>query len=420
MESIKEKILSSRERRRWLYIEDKLVGDVIMVCLKANIPGDNKNIQEAYMLLGLFYNLVVKDSSEHIFIDSDDGPLYFFLFEHKDGEKLKKRMMEIEDAHELGRFIDIDVYQKDHEFSRETPRKCYICDDIAFNCIVSKKHTLEETLSVIREKVNGYFYNEIQKMVFDSIKLELDLDPKFGLVTPKTNGSHPDMDYELMLKAAKTILPFIMEMYDLASSSDEIESIFPAIRKIGIKAENKMYETTNNVNAYKGLIFHMGLFVSAFAFLLYHHDYGWDVPDLASYLVSGILDELDQPGDSYGHEAYEKYGILGARGEAALGFTHVLEALEYLSDFSVEKRIETLAYLISEVEDTNLLKRSGSYDAYIENKEKFFALVKYKKSLVEELDEYCRDNNLSFGGSADLLIVTIFMKKLNTFYKLYE
>lgn len=419
MESVRDKILSSREAR-YKYIQDKLTGSNVLVSLRANIPGNDKNIQEAYMLCGLFYNLITKGSSEQKFIDTDDGPIYFFLFEKRNGKDIKKTMVGIEDTHELGRFVDIDVYQKNYNFSRDKKRKCIICDDLAFNCIVSKKHTVEEVLDVITKRVDEYFHKEIQNIIKESIKLELDLDPKFGLVTPKTNGSHKDMSYNLMLKAANSIIPYFMMMFDAARSSNDIGDIFPTIRKIGIQAENRMFEVTENINAYKGLIFDLGLFTSAFSYLLYHPKETWNIFDLMGYMVGDILDEFDRTSNSFGHEAFEKYGILGARGEAKFGFPHVQKALEYLRDFSVQKRTETLAYLISEIEDTNLLKRSGTYEKYLENKNMFKPLRKYDKVLLKVLDEYCINNNLSFGGSADLLITTIFMKKLNIFYKSYN
>ena len=38
---------------------------------------------------------------------------------------------------------------------------------------------------------------------------ELDLHPKFGLVTPISNGSHKDMNYKLMIKARMLLCPIL-------------------------------------------------------------------------------------------------------------------------------------------------------------------------------------------------------------------
>jgi triphosphoribosyl-dephospho-CoA synthetase len=238
------------------------------------------------------------------------------------------------------------------------------------------------------------------------------------MVTPKTSGSHKDMDYDLMLKGAKAITPIMMEMYDFSSKCNNVNLLFPEIRKIGLKAEKHMFEATNHINTYKGLIFNMGMFVSAFSYMISHPKENMDLFEIIKVLSKDILKDFEFESKSFGYKAFKQYNITGARGEAHEGFPHVRKALELLSDFSEEERTETLAYLISSVEDTTLLKRAGTIEKFMDVRDKFKSLIKYDKVVLEKLDKYCLDNNLSFGGSADLLITTIFLKKLNNFYKL--
>lgn len=70
-------------------------------------------------------------------------------------QDIKKKTIEIEDNHPLGRLFDIDVIDIDatpvsrRDFNIE-PRKCIICNNKALECYIEKKHTQKE----IKNKVN--------------------------------------------------------------------------------------------------------------------------------------------------------------------------------------------------------------------------------------------------------------------------
>ncbi len=417
MKNIRDKILDSREKRASI-IKSRLASGDSVVSLRANIPGENKNIIEAYILINLFYPLLITNSDKQEFFESSDGPFYLFTFKNTSGFFLKERTKYLEESHELGRYVDIDVYQYNYDISREVKRKCILCDDLAVNCIVSRRHTVEELLNNIKVNVEEYLRNSIRRIIKDSVYLELDLDPKFGMVTPNTNGSHEDMDYNIMVKAIDAIIPALMDMYEFSKGCKNINELFPGIRKIGLKAEKRMFAATKGINAYKGLIFTVGLVLSAFSYKINNPNVDNDIFEIVKQMTRDILNDFSTETDSFGYKAFRKFGITGARGEAKNGYPHVKKAMEYLYDYSEECRYETLAYLISSIEDTNLLKRSGSYAKYEYNRSLFKDLIRYKSEKMLELNEYASSNNLSFGGSADLLVLTIFIKKLNELYKL--
>ena len=143
---IRNKILSSREERSKI-IEELLNESAIVLSVKPNIPGVNKNSQIAYLLINAFANICedfVKDVVP-IFGYNNDGPYLLFKFNNEINPlQLKNRMIEIEENHFLGRLIDIDVYTKNGKITRSIPRKCYICDNQAFLCIKNQAHTLEQ------------------------------------------------------------------------------------------------------------------------------------------------------------------------------------------------------------------------------------------------------------------------------------
>jgi len=194
--------------------------------------------------------------------------------------------------------------------------------------------------------------------------------------------------------------------------NSKLDEVFPKIRVLGLQAEQAMYKATNNINSYKGLIFNLGILVSAYGYIFVNHHDLENIYDVVQSMSKNILKDFNKSNSTFGHYAYEQYNILGARGEVHKGIPNVKKALGYLKDFSQSSRINTLMYLISVTDDTVLLKRSKDIDQYKEIKKMFKEKVNSSTEEIIELDKYCIKNNLSFGGSADLLILTIFLKKI--------
>ena len=65
------------------------------------------------------------------------------------------------------------------------------------------------------KEFSSYLKRLIKKMINTAMLDELNLHPKFGLVTPYTSGSHKDMDYSLMVNAKNAILDDLVEMFML-------------------------------------------------------------------------------------------------------------------------------------------------------------------------------------------------------------
>ena len=233
MIAISEKILASRELRyRKMQFLKKDFKSVITV--KTNIPGRKKNLKLSYTITKLFRNLIPKSYiSKLMFFDDFDGP-YYIIGSNYEAEGIKRALMSIEDNHFLGRFIDLDVYDGEQTLSRQVPRKCYLCDNIAFNCIREKRHSQEDLISFFENKTLEYFENEVFRIIDESILLELNLHPKFGLVTPNTKGSHKDMNYYIMTSAKDVIIPYLVKMFTVGWKSKLIE-VFSKIRVIGLK-----------------------------------------------------------------------------------------------------------------------------------------------------------------------------------------
>ena len=110
----------------------------------------------------------------------------------------------------------------------------------------------------------------------------------------------------------------------------------------------------------------------------------------------------------------------GVRAEAEAGYPLVRDvALPFLSqttgDLNV-RLLDTLMKIVSEIEDSNLIKRAGNIEVITwahEQAKKYLDLGGYGtvdgKNFMQKLNLIFKEKNYSLGGSADLLIVTIFM-----------
>ncbi|MDD4243910.1 MAG: triphosphoribosyl-dephospho-CoA synthase [Bacilli bacterium] len=410
-------ILEDREKRID-YIKTIIDKGFGAITLRANIPGSEKRIPVAYLLVQ-YYGAILNRllSRKPLIIDGFDGPTYIYQVDAE--QDYKPQMMEIEEATPLGRFIDIDVYQNSYfSKTRKLLRKCYLCDNPAFVCNKKQTHPYGELINVIEENVYSEIQKNITNMVKTSMMLELDIHPKFGLVTPYSQGSHPDMDYNLMIKAQAAIMPYLVEMFFKGLKGNDVIKLFKECREIGKLAEESMLKVTGNINAYKGLIFSLGLTLASSGYVISRHLSFPSVFSTIKAMTVDLMQELSTPPESFGVLAYQRYGLGGARYEAAQGYLLVQNNLAS-QEISFEPASLTmlLIKIIRDCQDTVLLKRAGSMERYQYFKQLVTSIKEYDLEKITEVTNFCIENNISFGGSADLLIVTIFLKLLKqTFY----
>ena len=317
-------ILVCREKKANLI--KSYTNDYQVVTLKANIVGENKNMKEAYILLSYFDKQIPNTYLKKEIHDDLDGPLVLYLFPND--KSLKEDMISLETNNPLGRFVDIDVYFKDSKsLNRNALRKCYLCDNPAFVCGRNKTHSIDELNNYLKQSVEDHLLNIINNLCEDSILQELNLHPKFGLVTPYTNGSHKDMNYDIMIKAKNAILPYFNLMFKEGYNSNYLSQIFQNIRKIGIEAENNMFSKTNGINAYKGLIFALGLVVTSLSIKISHLTQNTTWNEYIRLMTYEITNELEKGTETFGKIAYQKYQIKGARHQAQDGFNIINEVV---------------------------------------------------------------------------------------------
>ncbi|MBU1141967.1 MAG: citrate lyase holo-[acyl-carrier protein] synthase [Firmicutes bacterium] len=407
--------LDARENRL-NEINHLMTPDNTIILVKANIPGTNKNIREAHLLVRLFclkiQNLYPLKKAE--IKVSPDGPYCLFAVDTNNSLDIKKHMVMIEETHPLGRFIDLDVFHLNQFSLSRTDlhipnRKCYLCNQDALFCSRNQTHPVDSLIGFIENQVRSYLRNIVTKIVHQAIITELNLDDKFGLVSKSSQGSHQDMDYLLMVKAEKAILPYLVDLFEVGFTSDHLSNLLEQTRPIGIAAEQEMLQMTQGVNAYKGLIFILGLALLATGYALSHQQDFYGIYSNVKIISETILDDFKKDQLTAGHKAYQTYKMTGIRGEAYRGISSVQSAMKLLTDDEDLTLRNVLKYLILVSEDTVFLKRAGNIENYNEIKEELKQTDVTQINQLKAFNKKMIQKHISFGGAADLLIVAIFL-----------
>jgi triphosphoribosyl-dephospho-CoA synthase len=199
----------------------------------------------------------------------------------------------------------------------------------------------------------------------EALELELELDPKPGLVTPADRGSHADMDHHTFRASIEALRPYFADCAQLGARG----AAFPTLQARGITAEGEMAAATGGVNTHKGAIFSIGLLVAA-AGWQYARRGGVDVRALGRVVRERWASALARPPDAAastnGSRALHLHGIPGAREHAASGFPVLfavtLPALRRALARGADRRcagVHALMSTVAVLPDTNLVHRGG-------------------------------------------------------------
>ena len=274
--------------------------------------------------------------------------------------------------------------------------------------------------------------SEVAKLATKALLYEVSISPKAGLVSRLSNGSHKDMDFYTFIDSALSLDEYFSECFVYGQENDFYSLNFlKNLRDLGKKAEKKMYKATNDINTHKGTIFSMGIIISVLASYLKEVD-KIDLKILSEKIKTmciPLLEELENANNfsTYGEKAFKNYHLTGARGLAISGYDIVLlDGINKLKEFTKILDFETscillLFYYISILDDTNIVNRANfetlkeiqilCKNLYEENSK---SLSKEKiRNEMSKLNDIFIEKNISAGGSADLLILTIFIYILN-------
>lgn len=275
-------------------------------------------------------------------------------------------------------------------------------------------------------------YNDIifklGEFATEAMIYEVSCFPSFGLVSPVSSGSHTDMDYFTFIDSTTALNRYFLEMASAGYSNNPTDEIFAHARKIGEKAEKAMFTKTNGVNTHKGMIFVLGLGITASSKILYDGGDFNEISKLIKNMTTGIVEsELKNLSTktnlTHGEKIFLEYGISGVRGEAELGFPIVFDYALDLYDSNKElgqnnRLVQSLLGIMSRCKDTTILHRHD-YDTLLnlqKNSESLINLGGFNNldniSEINNLNYHNEKNGISPGGCADLLALTVFISKL--------
>ncbi|QTD88399.1 triphosphoribosyl-dephospho-CoA synthase MdcB [Burkholderia anthina] len=259
-----------------------------------------------------------------------------------------------------------------------------------------------------------------------SLVLEIETYPKPGLVSHVDTGSHADMNAATFERSAAVLRPYFAELADAGARDADMT----VLRKIGLRAEHAMLAATGGVNTHRGAIFGLGLLCAAAGRRMAS---GTAAPARAMTLGAWVArrwgtEILGGPRlpDSHGERASRRYGVGGARREAAGGFTTVYRvglpalrrARRSVPDDAHAARVDACFALIAALDDTNLLHRGGQagLDFARATARAFVArggirARDWRLHAVAAHHAFVA-RRLSPGGAADLLAMSVFVDAL--------
>jgi len=258
-------------------------------------------------------------------------------------------------------------------------------------------------------------------LAVDALIDEADLSPKPALVDRRSSGAHKDLHLGLMHASALSLWPAFKEMAEAAIEIGEIgQPLREAIGRIGREGEAAMMRTTGGVNTHRGAIWALGLLVTAAAL---------DTSDLSPAglgLRAGclaLIEDRHQPAsNSHGAQVARKFGTMGAREQAQMGFPAVIQTgLPQLKSSRAtghgeqNARLDALLAIMTTLSDTCVLYRAGEQglQAMQHGAQKVLnaggsATLSGRRAL-HELDQHLLSLNASPGGAADLLAACLFV-----------
>ena len=393
-----KKLLDAREAREMF--EQKIMKEnfgCTLITIRANYAGENKNTMYAHLISYLhFLKVQKKIHAKKIFHSLTFEGLIFFILTDELPHNVKWKMILIEENFFLGRLADIDVRTEEKIFSRTDinmhPRKCLLCDNAAVLCVRNRTHSTEDVLKKTVAMTEQFFTSAhnmqtlLSHIARASMLEELCREVSLGCVTVNSNGSHPDMNFLLMLQGVEIVCEAIKKL-----RKKNIKD-FAALRAYGINFEKKLLANCGGVNTYKGAHF---LLLILSAAVLRTKNFSCLKKYIADFSAPCLLDITQR-------ETNGKLKYLGIRGEVASGFEHHFEIFLPLLESGASSETLTLN-ILQHTYDTTTIKRGG-IDAL--NFIRRQALNASTYDDITALDKYCVDKNISTGGVADNFIVT--------------
>lgn len=413
-----------------------------LVCFTMNIAGPVKNspeIREGYLLGKALLTGQLRAAGIRVLhweevcaVTGNEA----ILVVDADALTVKTLTTELEDSTPMGRLFDMDVLRPegtkvDRQELGLPGRTCLICGGMAQGCARSRAHSVtqlqEKTGQLISDAVDAYDRETAARLTCQALLFEVAATPKPGLVDRDNNGSHKDMDYFSFQSSAAALYPYFAQCTRIGRDSRSLspEETFSRLRVPGKLAEGTMLHATGGVNTHKGAIFSLGIVCGALG-RLRRRD--WADPERVlaecAAMTRGIVSRdyaglTEETAKTAGQKLFLRHGITGVRGQAEAGFPAVrnvglpkLEEGLSLGNSINDAACAALLAMLAATEDTNLIHR-GSYELQQQTAAEIAALLESEpfpsRETLADLNRRFVEKNLSPGGTADLLAMTLLL-----------
>ncbi len=265
----------------------------------------------------------------------------------------------------------------------------------------------------------------ISSLAIQAILYEVACFPSPGLVSPVSNGAHKDMNYFTFIDSTAALSKYMALFVQEGYNNESCKAIFSSIRNVGIEAEKYMFNKTNGINTHKGMLFLMGIACAAVGKVIYEKKQFYEIQGIIKEMTKGIVNKellslKYSPQLSHGEKLYLKYNLSGVRGEVEKGiptvFNYALELYKKSKNLNLNDRlVHTLIGIMTICNDTTIIYRHN-VDTLEEVKEKAKKIMMLGgmntsegKIEIENTGKQFIERNISPGGSADLLAVTVFL-----------
>ena len=271
-----------------------------------------------------------------------------------------------------------------------------------------RRHLLGGTLgSALRNLPAASLPAVMAKAATLALQAELDLTPKPGLVDTEGCGAHTDMDHALMSRSIAALEPVFADI--VRASLSATLPAQPTLSRIGLEGEKSMLEATGGVNTHRGALFALGLTLSAATHLIYIDKPL--TPASLSATIAEIAATFPRPEGTHGASVTKKFAIPTALDMARAGYADMFS--RWMQEPDLYRR---LLLIMSELPDSNLYHRGGVEGREFVSSEalRLLSATEYTDLLRElrALDSECIKRNLSPGGCADMLALSILCSSL--------
>lgn len=278
------------------------------------------------------------------------------------------------------------------------------------------------------------FAHYVASIAQRAILYEVSATPKPGLVDRYNSGSHRDMDFFTFMASSSALYSGLYECVLEGIYFDDSDStnLMDRLRIPGIKCEKSMFKATNGINTHKGIVFSLGVLCGAVGNLYRKHgkekffieEVCNEVKSITKDLTVKDFSGIDNKSNlTHGERLFKEYGYKGIRGEVESGFETVQkQAVPIIREWSKKRQLsindlllQVLMSIMTESEDTNVVIRGG-IESLIYAKSISKDFLKFggmyqadARKKLEIMNTRFVEKNISPGGSADLLAVSIFL-----------